>query len=44
MEGNEQISVPKLKVVACKHPEASDTKGPKPSSTPAKDKEKKEEA
>lgn len=25
MEGNEQVSVPKLKIIACKHPDAVDT-------------------
>lgn len=46
MEGNEQVSVPKLKIIACKHPDATDAKGPKAgnSGTPAKDKDKEKDA
>lgn len=44
MEGNEQIQVSKLKIIACKHPDAAEgSKGPKAggtSGTPAKDKDK----
>jgi len=37
MEGNESVSVPKLKIIACRHPDAADpAKGPKSSGTPAK--------
>jgi hypothetical protein len=47
MEGNEQVSVSKLKIIACKHPDATDTgKGPKSgnSGTPAKEKDKEKDA
>jgi len=41
MEGNENVSVPKLKIIACRHPDAADpAKGPKTSGTPAKEKDK----
>jgi hypothetical protein len=41
MEGNENVSVPKLKIIACRHPDAADpAKGPKTGGTPAKEKEK----
>ena len=44
MEGNESVSVPKLKIIACRHPDAADpAKGQtKATGTPAKDKGDKE--
>lgn len=44
MEGNETVSVPKLKIISCRHPDAADpAKGQtKATGTPAKDKGEKE--